>query len=388
MSLLFNQTCLNERLLPKYTYFKTWSCSSPWYWHPKVSLQQPLMLAYETSERARDNFGKFLHQFQPKTKTLIRKLKRILIKLYRRNVSLLFNQTCLNERLLPKYTYFKTWSCSSPWYWHPKVSLQQPLMLAYETFERARDNFGKFLHQFQPKTKTFIRKIERILIELYRQNVSLLFNQTCLNERLLPKYTYFKTWSCSSPWYWHPKVSLQQPLMLAYETFERARDNFGKFLHQFQPKTKTLIRKLERILIKLYRRNVSLLFNQTCLNERLLPKYTYFKTWSCSSPWYWHPKVSLQQPLMLAYETPERARDNFGKFLHQFQPKTKTLIRKLERILIELYKRNVSLLFNQTCLNERLLPNHTHTHTHAHIYIYIYIYVCVCVCVFTERCQQ
>ena len=40
---------------------------------------------------------------------------------------------------------------------------------------------------------------------------------------------------------------------------------FGKFIHQFQPETKTLIRKLERILIKSYRQNVSLLFNQTCL---------------------------------------------------------------------------------------------------------------------------
>ena len=30
---------------------------------------------------------------------------------------------------------------------------------------------------------------------------------------------------------------------------------------------------------------------------------------------------------------------------------------------MKLYRQNVSLLFNQTCLNERLLPNYTHTHT-------------------------
>ena len=60
-----------------------------------------------------------------------------------------------------------------------------------------------------------------------------------------------------------------------------------------------------------------------------------------------------------------------GKFIHQFQPETKTLIRKLERVLIQLYRQNLSLLFNETCLNERLLRNHTHTHTHTHIYIYI-----------------
>ena len=43
------------------------------------------------------------------------------------------------------------------------------------------------------------------------------------------------------------------------------------------------------------------------------------------------------------YERPESARDNLGKFIHQFQVETKTLIRKLERILIELYRQNVSL---------------------------------------------
>ena len=50
--------------------------------------------------------------------------------------------------------------------------------------------------------------------------------------------------------------------------------------------------------------------------------------------------------------------------------KPKTLIRKLERVLIKLYRQSVYLLFNQTCLNEELLPNHTHTHTHT-LYIYI-----------------
>ena len=45
-------------------------------------------MAYEGSKSAQDNFGKFIHQFQPEAKTLIRKLIRILIKLYRQNVSL------------------------------------------------------------------------------------------------------------------------------------------------------------------------------------------------------------------------------------------------------------------------------------------------------------
>ena len=78
---------------------------------------------------------------------------------------------------------------------------------------------------------------------------------------------------------------------------------------------------------------------------------------------------------MMAYEKSESAWDNFGKFIHQFEPETKTLIRKLERILIKLYRQNVSLLFKPTCLNERLQPNYTHTHTHTYIYIYKYIQI-------------
>ena len=50
--------------------------------------------------------------------------------------------------------------------------------------------------------------------------------------------------------------------MMAYEVFESAGDNFGKFIYQFQPETKTLIRNLESILNKLYRQNL-LLFNET-----------------------------------------------------------------------------------------------------------------------------
>ena len=40
----------------------------------------------------------------------------------------------------------------------------------------------------------------------------------------------------------------KQPLMMAYEGSESARDNFEKFIYQFQLESKTLIRKLEMIL--------------------------------------------------------------------------------------------------------------------------------------------
>ena len=61
---------------------------------------------------------------------------------------------------------------------------------------------------------------------------------------------------------------------------------------------------------------------------------------------------------MKAYEGSKSAWDNFGKFIYQFQPETKTLIRKLEKILNKLYRQNLPLLYNETCLN---------------LYIYIYI---------------
>ena len=39
---------------------------------------------------------------------------------------------------------------------------------------------------------------------------------------------------------------------MANERSESSRDNFGKFIYQFQTKTKTLVMKRERILMKLY----------------------------------------------------------------------------------------------------------------------------------------
>ena len=44
--------------------------------------KQPLMMAYERSQRAWDNFCKFNYKFQTKTKTHYRKLERIFIKYY------------------------------------------------------------------------------------------------------------------------------------------------------------------------------------------------------------------------------------------------------------------------------------------------------------------
>ena len=52
-------------------------------------------------------------------------------------------------------------------------------MMVNERSESTQDNIGKLIYQLQPKTKTPVRKLIRILMKLYRQNISLLFNQTC-----------------------------------------------------------------------------------------------------------------------------------------------------------------------------------------------------------------
>ena len=80
---------------------------------------------------------------------------------------------------------------------------------------------------------------------------------------------------------------------------------------------------------------------------------------------------------MMTYEESERAQDNSSKFINQLQPKTKTLVSKLERILIKLYRQHVSLLFNEICLNEGLLSNYTHTFLSLSLSLYIYIYMYV-----------
>ena len=65
----------------------------------------------------------------------------------------------------------------------PDKCLGFTLELDNEFTKSAWGNFGKMIYQFQPETKAIIRKLERILIKLYRQEMSLLFNQTCLYSR-------------------------------------------------------------------------------------------------------------------------------------------------------------------------------------------------------------
>ena len=55
------------------------------------------------------------------------------------------------------------------------------------------------------------------------------------------------------------------------------------------------------------------------------------------------------------------------------------VIREFERIQKRICRHKMSIMFNEICINEEMLPKYT--------YIYIYIYVCVCVCVCVCLCM-
>ena len=52
------------------------------------------------------------------------------------------------------------------------------------------------------------------------------------------------------------------------------QNNFGNLLFHLPAEEKTLIRKLEKQLYKQNAAETAIIFNNTCINEGLLPKYT------------------------------------------------------------------------------------------------------------------
>ena len=67
------------------------------------------------------------------------------------------------------------------------------------------------------------------------------------------------------------------PLMMAQSRAESTRDtyNYGQYLNQFPSNTIKVIREFERIQKKICRHKMSIMFNEICINEEMLPKYTY-----------------------------------------------------------------------------------------------------------------
>ena len=81
----------------------------------------------------------------------------------------------------------------------------------------------------------------------------------------------------------------------------------------------------------------------------------------------------IQSPwghLNLYISRAESTRDtyNYGQYLNQFPPNTIKVIREFERIQKRICRHKMSIMFNEICINEEMLPKYTY------IYIYIYIY--------------
>ena len=65
-------------------------------------------------------------------------------------------------------------------------------MMAQSRAETTRDtyNYGQYLNQFPPNTIKVIREFERIQKRICRHKMSIMFNEICINEEMLPRYTY------------------------------------------------------------------------------------------------------------------------------------------------------------------------------------------------------
>ena len=70
---------------------------------------------------------------------------------------------------------------------------------------------------------------------------------------------------------------------------------------------------------------------------------------------------------MMAQSRTESTRDtyNYGQYINRFPPNTIKVIREFERIHKKICRHKMSIMFNEICINEEMLP----------IYIYIYIYI-------------
>ena len=65
--------------------------------------------------------------------------------------------------------------------------------MAEEKFESALDSFGKFIHRFLPETKKLNGKLERNLIELYKQSMSYLIKHVYIYIYI---YIYYNSVGC------------------------------------------------------------------------------------------------------------------------------------------------------------------------------------------------
>ena len=52
------------------------------------------------------------------------------------------------------------------------------------------NNYGRYINQFPPNIIKSIRQYEKINKKIWRQKMSIMFNEICINEEMQPKYAY------------------------------------------------------------------------------------------------------------------------------------------------------------------------------------------------------
>ena len=70
-----------------------------------------------------------------------------------------------------------------------KFVVHPPLMMAKSRAESTWEinNYGRFINQFPPNSIKSIRQYEMINKKICRQKMSIMFNEICINEKILPK---------------------------------------------------------------------------------------------------------------------------------------------------------------------------------------------------------
>ena len=61
--------------------------------------------------------------------------------------------------------------------------------MAVENAETRRSNLGQLLFNMDCESRLIVRKVEKLNKKLVANSSGVLFNQVCIDEGLLPKYT-------------------------------------------------------------------------------------------------------------------------------------------------------------------------------------------------------
>ena len=87
---------------------------------------------------------------------------------------------------------------------------------------------------------------------------------------------------------------------------------------------------------------------------------------------------------MMAQSRAESTRDtyNYGQYIDQFPPNTIKVIREFERIQKKICRHKMSIMFNEICIHEEMLP----IYIYIYIYIYLYIYIITMLVVTKSLC--